>query len=126
MANHLRGEIDAELNGDSYTLCLTLGALAELEASFGDQDMLALAKRFEGGRLSARDAIRILGAGLRGAGHDVSDAQVASMQCEGGAAGLVELVARLLELTFGSRAPAAADELGAGEAEAPPPFPGRG
>ena len=66
MANRHRGEIDAMLDGTRYTLCLTLGALAELESAFGDADMLALAQRFESGRLSASDAIRIIGAGLRG------------------------------------------------------------
>ena len=55
MANAHRGEIEAVLDGKTFRLCLTLGALAELEAAFGDEDMLALAPRFEGGRLSARD-----------------------------------------------------------------------
>ena len=31
MANAHRGEIEATLGGKPYTLCLTLGALAELE-----------------------------------------------------------------------------------------------
>lgn len=101
MANHHRGEIEAELDGRSWRLCLTLGALAELECAFGDADMLALAERFESGRLKAGDAIRILGAGLRGAGHDIADADVANMRVEGGAAGFVEIVARLLTATFG-------------------------
>ena len=69
MANRRRGEVDVILDGQSYRMCLTLGALAELEASFGDEDMMALAGRFENGRLRSQDAIRILGAGLRGAGH---------------------------------------------------------
>ncbi len=77
-------------------MCLTLGALAELEAAFGDEDMLALAMRFEAGRISARDAVRIIGAGLRGAGHDVADDDVARMANEGGAAGFIDVVARLL------------------------------
>ncbi len=38
----------------------TLGALAELESAFGNDDMLALAERFSSGRVSARDAIRII------------------------------------------------------------------
>ncbi|RMF07847.1 MAG: gene transfer agent family protein, partial [Alphaproteobacteria bacterium] len=67
MANPLRGEIEASFDGRRYRLCLTLGALAELEAVFGEDDMLAVAERFEAGRISARDAIRIIGAGLRGA-----------------------------------------------------------
>ncbi|MBN9013699.1 MAG: gene transfer agent family protein, partial [Rhizobiales bacterium] len=38
MPNRYRGEIDAELGGRRRTLVLTLGALAELEASFGAGD----------------------------------------------------------------------------------------
>jgi hypothetical protein len=100
MPNHHRGEIEALLDGARYTLVLTLGALAELEAAFGDTDMLALAERFQSGRLSARDAQRIIGAGLRGAGYDLTDDAVARMQADGGAAGFVDIVARLLGATF--------------------------
>ncbi len=102
MANLHRGEIDAVLDGQSLRLCLTLGALAELEATFGDEDMLALAERFGRGRLSARDAVRIIGAGLRGAGHQCTDDAVARMRAEGGAAGFVDIVSRLLSATFGA------------------------
>jgi hypothetical protein len=108
MVNRHRGEVEALLGGERHTLCLTLGALAELEDAFGAQDMLALAQRFEAGRLSARDAIRIIAAGLRGAGQDVSDAEVARMQAENGASGYVDIVVRLLAATFGA-APAPAD-----------------
>lgn len=106
MPNPRRGEIEAILDGRPYNLCLTLGALAELEASFGEDDMLALAKRFEAGRLSARDCVRIIGAGLRGCGTDLTDEDVARLQCEGGAAGYVMIVARLLRATFGTTEPA--------------------
>lgn len=105
MANPHRGEIEAVLDGQRYRLCLTLGALAELEDALGDSDMLSLAERFEKGRLSSRDAIRIIGAGLRGAGHDCADTAVAGMRAEGGAAGYVDIVARLLTATFGQPAP---------------------
>lgn len=133
MANRHRGEIDAEFDGKTFTLCLTLGALAELEASFGDQDMLAVAKRFESGRLGARDAIKVLGAGLRGGGHEVSDAQVAAMKCAGGAAGTIAVVAELLSVTFGAAdahddiapAPARPGAHDTGD-DAGPSFPGRG
>jgi hypothetical protein len=100
--NPHRGEIEARLDGRPYTLCLTLGALAELEAAFGHEDMLALAERFQSGRLSARDAVRIIGAGLRGAGLDIADDAVARMRADGSAAGFVDIVARLLTATFGA------------------------
>ncbi len=102
MANLHRGEIDAVLDGQPLRLCLTLGALAELESTFGNDDMLAVAERFGRGRLSARDAVRIIGAGLRGAGHQVTDDAVARMRAEGGAAGFVDIVSRLLSATFGA------------------------
>lgn len=123
MANRHRGEIEACLSGQKYKLCLTLGALAELEAAFGDEDMLAVAQRFEKGRLRASDAVRVIGAGLRGAGYDIDDGTVRSMQAEGGAAGFVDIVARLLSATFSgpdSRADGRAHE----EGRNPGPFPG--
>ena len=101
MPNLHRGEIEARLDGAPHRLCLTLGALAELEAAFGDEDMLALAQRFSSGRLSARDAVRIIGAGLRSGGEEITDEAVARMQGEGGAAGFVDIVARLFAATFG-------------------------
>lgn len=101
MANRHRGEIEAALDGERRLLVLTLGALAELEDAFGGEDMLALASRFETGRISARDAIRVIGAGLRGAGAEVSDAEVARMSVEGGATGYIAIVAELLTATFG-------------------------
>lgn len=101
MANRQRGEIEATLDGRRWTLCLTLGALAELEDALGAGDLMALAKRFEEGRLSSADAIRVIGAGLRGAGNEIDDAAVARMRAEGGAAGFVAMVAELLSATFG-------------------------
>lgn len=102
MVNPHRGEIEAVLGGRPYTLCLTLGALAELEHAFGESDMLALAERFQTGRISAGDALRIIGAGLRGAGNQISDDEVAALPVPGGAAGFVDIVARLLNATFGA------------------------
>lgn len=101
MPNIHRGEIEGVLDGKPYRLCLTLGALAELESAFGDEDLLALATRFEKGRISARDAQRIIAAGLRGAGHDIADSDVARMRSDTGAAGFIDIVARLLTATFG-------------------------
>jgi hypothetical protein len=122
MANRHRGEIDAVLDGKPVILCLTLGALAGLEAAFGDEDMLALATRFETGRISARDCQRIIGAGLRGAGFDVSDQAVAAMRVEGGAAGYVDIVARLLSATFGAKPGSETDASAEGQHAGP--FPG--
>ena len=101
MVNSRRGEVEAFLDGRSYRLCLTLGALAELEHSFGEADMVALTKRFEDGRLSSSDAIKIIGAGVRGGGEDISDVEIGGMSAELGAVGFVDIVTRLLSATFG-------------------------
>jgi hypothetical protein len=101
MPNRHRGEIEAEIGGRRRTLVLTLGALAELEAAFAADDLVALAERFGSGRLKAHDLVRIIAAGLRGAGEDVSDDDVAAMTVADGAAGYVRIAVDLIEAAFG-------------------------
>ena len=101
MANRFRGEIEAEIGGDRRILCLTLGALAELETAFGASDLVALAERFQRGRLSARDILLIVACGLRGGGAKVSDAEVATMRTTDGLTGFVRIAADLIAATFG-------------------------
>lgn len=103
-ANARRGEVGATIDGEPRVLCLTLGALAELESAFGAEDLGDLVKRFASGRLAARDMVRIVGAGLRGGGNEFSDDDVAGMTIEGGAKGFADLVGRLLTATFGGKA----------------------
>jgi Phage tail tube protein, GTA-gp10 len=100
MANTHRGEIEAELGGQTHTLCLTLGALAEIEHAYGGEDLIAIAERFEKGRIKATDAIKVIGAGLRGAGANFNDDDVAKLSVAGGAAGYLRIVAELLKATF--------------------------
>jgi hypothetical protein len=100
MTNPHRGEIEAELAGRRYRLCLTLGALAELEQALGEGDILAIAERFEKGRIRAADAIALIGAGLRGGGHDIADHEVARLAANDGAVAYVAIVAKLLRATF--------------------------
>jgi hypothetical protein len=101
MANPQRGEISAVIDGEERVLCLTLGALAELEGRMGAGDLVGLGERFAGGRVSARDLTAIIGAGLRGGGNDVSDDDLARMAIEGGLRGAADVAARLLRATFG-------------------------
>lgn len=101
MAHRHRGEIEADIGGARRRLVLTLGALAELEDAFGEDDLVALTERFASGRMKARDLTRIIGAGLRGAGEAVSDADVAAMAVDGGAQGYVRIAAELIAATFG-------------------------
>ena len=105
MANARRGEIAARFDGADWRLCLTLGALAELETAFGAEGLTALARRFEEGRVGARDLARVIATGLRGAGHPVSDEEALRLTHEDGLPGFVSVVARLFEATFGAPAP---------------------
>lgn len=100
MPNPHRGEVGAVLDGRPRTLRLTLGALAELEATLDLPDLLALAARFDGGQPRSADIIAVIGAGLRGAGGSDTDAQVAAMEIEGGIAGAARLAAALLKAAF--------------------------
>jgi hypothetical protein len=100
MVNRHRGEIEAELGGQKYTLCLTLGALAEIEHAYGGEDLIAIAERFESGRIKATDAIKVIGAGLRGGGLTFTDDEVSKLSVAGGAAGYLRIVADLLKATF--------------------------
>lgn len=101
MPNRYRGEIEAEIGGKNRKLVLTLGALAELEALFGAEDLVALTERLGGGRMTARDLTRIIGAGLRGAGETVSDEEVAAMAIDGGVPAYVRVAAELIQAAFG-------------------------
>lgn len=99
MANRRRGEVAATMAGRTYTLCLTLGSLAELEDAFAVDDLTALGARFGSGRLGAEDLIKLAGIGLRGGGCPVPDAEVRAWpaSCAGEVA---TAVAALLHATF--------------------------
>lgn len=78
-ANRARGEVVARLAGAERRLCLTLGALAEMETAFGCEGLAGLAERMRG--LSARDLTVVLAALLRGGGesalvNELADAPV--------------------------------------------------
>ena len=116
-ANRRRGEVSAVIDGEARILCLTLGALAELEQAFAVDNLADLAARFSSGRLSAADMIRILGAGLRGGGNLFTDEDVAEATVEDGVAGMARVVADLLRVAFGEDA---------APADANPPAPQEG
>ena len=70
-SNRARGEVVCTLAGEPRRLCLTLGALAELETAFGLDGWDELAGRLR--RLSARDMAAVLAALLRGGGETAVD-----------------------------------------------------
>jgi len=65
--NGARGEVALEIDGQARRLCLTLGALAEIETAFGCKELRELDLRMRA--LSARDLVVMLGALLRGGGE---------------------------------------------------------
>ncbi|AQR62638.1 hypothetical protein BZG35_14010 [Brevundimonas sp. LM2] len=65
--NGARGEAVAVLAGIERRLCLTLGALAEIETALGVSGVEGLAARMRS--LSARDLTAVLAALLRGGGE---------------------------------------------------------
>ena len=100
MANAARGEIEANLDGKQWILCLTLGSLASLETRLDAKNLSELASRFSSGKLSASDLLKIIHAGLSGGGHTLSHEEVSQMRVEGGVSGYVSIAAKLLEATF--------------------------
>ncbi|MBK3402447.1 gene transfer agent family protein [Methylorubrum populi] len=106
MANRRRGEVPLTLGQERYTLCLTLGALAELEDALKADDLAGLVERFAGGRLAARDVIALLGAALRCGGHALDDEAVARLPLAGGLAAVTAALGEALVAAFGEAPPA--------------------
>ncbi|WP_374597603.1 GTA-gp10 family protein [Brevundimonas sp.] len=65
--NGVRGEVSVVLAGEVRRLCLTLGALAEIETGLQVSGLAALAERMRA--LSAGDLLVVLAALLRGGGE---------------------------------------------------------
>jgi len=65
--NGVRGEAGVQLAGAERKLCLTLGALAEIETALSVEGLDGLADRMRA--LSARDLMAVLAALLRGGGE---------------------------------------------------------
>lgn len=65
--NGARGEAGVEIGGVMRRLCLTLGALAEMETALGCATLAELEARLK--RLSAQDLVIVLAALLRGGGE---------------------------------------------------------
>lgn len=74
--NHARGEVIIEIDGRAVRLCLTLGALAELEAAFDVVSLAELGERLA--HLTAADLLTVLAALARGGGDAMSVAELAA------------------------------------------------
>lgn len=100
LANPWRGEVVLVLDGVPHTAKLTLGALAELEASLKEDTLVDLVQRFEGGAFSTRDVLALVVAGLRGGGWRGTGADLVSAEIEGGPLRAAQVAAELLARAF--------------------------
>ncbi len=100
MANPWAGEVALVIGGERRVLKLTLGALAELEESLGEDTLVALVERFEGGRFSSRDLLALVLAGLRGGGVDWAAGDLLRAEIEGGPLAAARAAAELLARAF--------------------------
>lgn len=100
MANPWAGEVRLVIDGQAHVLKLTLGALAELEATLESGALIDLVERFEAGRFSTRDLLALIVAGLRGGGWQGHAADLMSAEIEGGLPGAAKAAGTLLAHAF--------------------------
>jgi tail tube GTA-gp10-like protein len=100
MANPWTGEVALVIDGQERVLKLTLGALAGLEHSLQAGSLVQLVERFEGSAFSTRDVLAVVAAGLQGGGVELSRAQLARAEIEGGVMAAARAAAELLARAF--------------------------
>ena len=100
MDNPWSGVVELEIGGELRAMSLTLGALAELEATLGDDTLVALVERFESGAFSSRDVLALIVAGLRGGGWSVRSADLLAVEIKGGPMRAAAAAAQLLARAF--------------------------
>ncbi|WP_136442338.1 gene transfer agent family protein [Pacificoceanicola onchidii] len=100
MANPWRGDVALVIDGERRVMRLTLGALAELEASLESGSLVDLVQRFEAGGFSTRDVLRLIVAGLRGGGWQGRASDLLQAEIEGGPMAAAKAAAELLARAF--------------------------
>ncbi len=100
MTNPWAGEVEVTVDGAAHAARLTLGALAELEASLGTGTIVDLVERFEGGAFSSRDVLAVIVAGLRGGGLKVTAGDLLTADIAGGPVPAARAAAALLTRAF--------------------------
>lgn len=78
--NAARGEVLLAIDGRARKLCVTLGALAELEAAFDVSSLAELGERLS--RPTASDLITVLAALTSGGGEAMTTAELASARVD--------------------------------------------
>ncbi|MEO9865124.1 MAG: gene transfer agent family protein [Yoonia sp.] len=101
MANPWAGEVTITVDGIPHVCKLTLGALAELEDTLGEDTLVALVQRFESGAFASRDVMALIVAGLRGGGWTGTRADLLTAEIGDGPVGAAKVAAQLLARAFG-------------------------
>ncbi len=78
--NSARGEVMLAIDGRARRLCLTLGALAELEAAFDVVSLAELGERLS--QLTAADLLVVISALTAGGGERSSVAELAALRID--------------------------------------------
>lgn len=96
LVNAARGEVLLEIDGRTRRLCVTLGALAELEAAFDVANMSEFSARLA--QLTASDLLLVIAALAAGGGEAASVADLAQARIDPRAA--AEAVAQAFAAAF--------------------------
>lgn len=100
MTNPWAGEVAIVIDGVTHECKLTLGALAELEATLGTGSLVELIRRFEGAAFSGADVMAVVVAGLRGGGWSGTAADLITAEIAGGPVGAAKAAALMLARAF--------------------------
>lgn len=100
MANPWAGEVALIIDGEWHKMKLTLGALAELEASLKADTLVAMIERFEAGQFATRDVLALIVAGLRGGGWEGSAEDLLTAEIHGGPVAAAKAAGQLLARAF--------------------------
>jgi hypothetical protein len=101
MANPWAGEVTLTVDGIPHVCKLTLGALAVLEDTLGEDTLVALVQRFESGAFASRDVMAWIVAGLRGGGWSGTQADLLTAEIGDGPVASAKVAAQLLARAFG-------------------------
>lgn len=82
--NGARGEVSLDVAGHKRVLCLTLGALAEIESAFGCASLADLQARMR--RLSAAELLKLVSILIKGGGEQVDPDALAQLNIQPAAA----------------------------------------
>ena len=100
MATPNAGEVAIWLDGVAHVAKLTLGALAELESAMAAGSRVEMVERFESGKVSTRDVLALIVAGLRGGGWQGTAENLRTVEIGGGPVEAARAAAELLARAF--------------------------